>query len=242
VSDVSIAFASTGYGPVWPPAVSSWLRAVGYGARYFNVEHIGKIGGAGVTDRQYTHMAENALVSDFLASANTHLFLTEADMILPHDVLPLLYETSETGKDMVSGVYFLRANKPEERGQPCLFKRPEMTNPSDPWGQVPVTVFPMDRPFRVDCAGVGCVLIKRHVLETVTYPWFDLSAQKYGSDMFFYAKAREAGFMLWADPRVQAQQIDYYITDVEDYRARLEREPEFTSRGFLAGITGRAAT
>lgn len=236
---VNVAFASTGYGPLWAPAVSSWLRAIGYGARHFNVEHIGKIGGAGVTDRQYTHMAENALVQDFLADPDkTHLFLTEADMILPHDCLVRLYETAETGKDMVSGVYFLRAARPQDRGRPCLYKRPPVSPKENVYGQVPVSTFPTTEPFRVDCAGVGCVLITRRVLEAMEYPWFDLSATQYGSDMYFYKHAKDKGFHLWADPRVLCGQVDYYETDIEDWRHQMQTNPDFASSGYIIGFPG----
>src|SRR5687767_4776976 len=112
--EVNVAFTSTGYGPLWATAVSSWLRAIAYASRHFTVQHVGKIGGGGVTDRQYTHMAENQLVVDFLAHPEmTHLFMTEADMVLPPDTIPALLETMDDDRHMVSGVYFLRAQRPE---------------------------------------------------------------------------------------------------------------------------------
>lgn len=232
--EVNVAFTSTGYGPLWAPAVSSWLRAVGYASRHFTVQHIGKLGGSGVTDRQYTHMAENQLVVDFLSHPElTHLFMTEADMILPPDCLVRLLEND---KDMVSGAYFLRSDRPESLGRPCMYKRPVATIPGDSeYGQTPVTLFPTATPFEVNCAGVGCVLIKRRVLETMPYPWFDLSAKKFGSDMYFYKHANDHGFQLFVDPRVQCGQIDYYVTDIEDWRWQIKNNPAFAGRGFIIG-------
>lgn len=237
MGEINVAFTSTAYGPLWAPAVSSWLGAVGYAARQFEVTHVGKIGGAGVTDRQYSHMAENALVTDFLNTECTHLFMTEQDMILPHDTLVKLVEDD---KDMVSGVYFLRAERPEYLGKPCLYKRPiaslsDKAIGSNEYAQTPVTLFPTDEIFPVDCAGVGCVLIKRHVLETMKYPWFDLSATRYGSDMYFYKHAADAGFQLWADPRVLCGQIDYYQTTIEDWKYQLDNNPEFVGHGYIIG-------
>lgn len=234
---VNVAFTSTAYGPLWAPAVSSWLRAIGYAARYFHVEHIGKMGGAGVTDRQYTHMAENQLVVDFLAHEElTHLFMTEADMILPPETIVRLLETMNDERHMVSGVYFLRAQLPESLGRPCLYKRPAATiKGTNDYAQSPVSIFPTDAPFKVDCAGVGCVLIKRHVLETMPYPWFDLSAQRFGSDMYFYKHAKDHGFQLWADPRVQCGQVDYYVTDIEDWKHQVDTNPAFAGRGYIIG-------
>ena len=237
-NSLNVCFASTGYGPLWAPAVSSWLRAVAFGARSFAVNtELGKIGGAGVTDRTYTHQAENQLVSDFLADPSaTHLFLTEMDMILPHDVLTKLVALD---KDMATGVYFLRSNDPSKRGQPCLYKRPIASPPptaeNGNYGHHPVNIFPTDEPFRVDCAGVGCILVKRKVLETLEYPWFDLNAKKYGSDIYFAKHAKDKGFELWADPSVQCGQIDYYETTIEDWQWQLDNNPEFGKNGFIIG-------
>lgn len=238
MSDVNIAFTSTGYGPLWAPAVTSWLSAVAYTARYVNIQHIGKVGGAGVTDRNYTHQAENQLATDFLDHEDTtHLFMTEMDMILPHDAIVRLLEMD---KDIASGVYFLRASQPERRGQPCLYKRPvvrlsERAKAGNPYGQYPVTLFPTEEPFTAGASGLGCVLIKRRVFETMPYPWFDLSAGKFGSDMYFYKHAHDAGFELWVHPQVRCKQIDYYVTDIEDWYWQLENNPEFGKSGFIIG-------
>jgi len=99
-------------------------------------------------------------------------------------------------------------------------------------------VFPTDRPFRVDCAGVGCVLITRHVLETMPYPWFDLSATQYGSDMYFYKHAKDHGFLLWADPRVLCGQVDYYVTEIEDWRDKMQHDPDFAASGYIISTAG----
>jgi hypothetical protein len=237
---INIAFASTGYGPLWAPAVSSWLRVVAYTAREYAIENIGKIGGAGVTDRTYTHAAENRLVREMLNSDSkfTHIFMTEADMLLPHDTITKLVALD---KDMASGVYFLRADKMENAGQPCLFKRPKLTakerkeDPNAEYLHSQVHIFPTDAPFRVDCAGLGCILIKRKVFETLPEPWFDLKADSYGSDIYFAKHAKDAGIELWVDPTVQCGQIDYYETTIDDWKWQMDNDPTFALRGFIIG-------
>ena len=244
---VNIAFASTGYGPMWAPCVSSWLRTVAYTARHFQIEHIGKIGGAGVTDRLYTMTAQNCLVKETLADPTvTHLFFTEMDMVLPHDCIVKLLALD---KDMASGLYFLRCNTQGGRGQPCLYKKATLVEAerqlkkSSQYMHSPLSLFPRDTPFQVDCAGLGCVLFKREVFEKLPYPWFDLKAGAedkigYGSDMYFYTHARNHGLELWVDPTVQCGQIDYYETDISDYQWQLENNPGFASRGFIIGMGG----
>jgi hypothetical protein len=241
--EANIAFASTGYGPLWAPAVSSWLRTVAYTARYCEISHLGKIGGAGVTDRTYTHAAENKLVSEMLTDPTfTHLFMTESDMILPHDCIVKLLAMD---KDMASGVYFLRADSQRDAGQPCLYKRAPRTLEQDEkrnaeYMHSPVKLFPRSHPFRVDCAGLGCVLFKRRVFESWPGPWFNLDAgapdrHGYGSDIYFYKEVKDRGFELWVDPSIQCGQIDYYETDLSDYEWQLRNDPKFASTGYIIG-------
>jgi hypothetical protein len=230
---VNIAFTSTGYGPMWSPAVASWLRAVAVGSRHFTVTQLGKVGAAGITDRTYTHQAENGLVQDFLADPTlTHLFMTEMDMILPSDVLPKLFDLD---KPIAAGIYYLRNGN----GQPCLFQK-VLTSRENPWVFSPVSGYP-NVPFRVDHTGLGCVLLKREVFENplMTYPWFDLNATKYGSDMYFFTKVKDAGIEVWAHPEVQCDQIDYKVETFADYEKRIKEDPNFLKGGVVLGTTER---
>jgi len=196
----------------------------------------------------YTMSAENKLVEEMLVPRKhhapfTHLFMTESDMILPADCIVKLLALD---KDMASGVYFLRSDNPNTRGQPCLYKRPPMVaqgkEKEHEYGHLPVSLFPQTGPFRVDVSGLGCVLIKRNVFETVPRPWFDLHASDkgigYGSDMYFYTNARKLGFQLWVDPSVACGQIDYYCTDINDYNERLKIDPDFAKSGYIIGMAG----
>src|SRR3990167_646427 len=229
-----IIFAAPNYGPLYSPVVSSWLACVAYTSRFMEVEHIGQLGGISVTDRMYTHSAENNCVKEFLAMKDaSHLFLTESDMILPKDAIINLLKLD---KDAASGVYFLR----EGQGTPCLFTPAKATNPLNPYGHTQVTSFPIDRPFKIGCPGLGCVLIKRKVLETMKPPWFDLKeaddkGRGWGSDMYFYYHLREAGFEAWCDPAVMCDQIDYQVVTFHDYKRRMQTDPTFLSRGVLLG-------
>ena len=228
-SEARVVFASTAYGPLWAPAVNSWLTALAYTARYLHVENSGMLLGSGVTDRQYTHSAENTLVENFLddklCSGATHLFFTEMDMILPRDAIVKLLEMDV---DIATGVYFLRGGD----GQPCLYKK-ILTTRDNPWVHTPVSIFPTQEPFRVDCPGLGCVLFKRKVFETLKYPWFDLAEGKYGSDMYFYTNAKTAGLEVWANPKVMCGQIDYTVVEFDDYVNRVKNDPKFAASGYI---------
>ncbi len=223
---VNVHFASSNYGPLWMPAVTSWLRAVAFASRYYTVHH-GKIGAVGITDRMYTHAADNQLVDDFLEDETaTHLFHTECDMLLPDDAITKLVALD---KDIASGLYFIRNGE----GQPCLYQK-VVVNRDNPYPHSPVRIFPQDRPFRVDCPGLGCVVFKRSVFERLPRPWFDLSANRYGSDMFFFTNAKRAGIETWCDPSVRCGQVDYTVITYEAYEKRL-KDDEWLSKGVILG-------
>jgi hypothetical protein len=65
--------------------------------------------------------------------------------------------------------------------------------------------------FRAHHFGGTTCLIKRHVLETMEYPWyrdvFAPGAILLGQDLFFTAKAKQFGFELWCDPAVKCQHL-----------------------------------
>lgn len=223
-----VAFGCTAYGPIWAPAVSSWLAMLAYTSRQMEVQQIGQIAGAGVTDKMYTHSAENALIKDFIAIEDaTHIFLAEMDMILPKETILTLLEAD---KPIISGVYFLRNGN----GQPCLYQK-TVTPADNPYPHTPVSLFPTDAPFRVDCPGLGCVLMKREVFSKIKQPYFDLKEYTYGSDMYFYTNAKTAGVEVWAHPKVMCYQIDYTVVGPEDYYRKLVEDPKFGSTGFIIG-------
>jgi len=178
----------------------------------------------------YTHSAECQVVKDFLDIPElTHLFMTESDMLLPDDTLINLIDAD---KDIISGLYFLRNGD----GQPCLYKK-SIRIPGSDYGQTPVRLFPQDRPFKLNgCAGLGCLLVKRKVFETLEYPWFDLKQTGYGSDMYFYHHVGKAGFDVWVDPRVRCGQIEYKVWGIHDYQQRIKEEPAFASTGAIIGL------
>ena len=231
MAPAKIMWGITAYGPFpYAPVYTSHLRAMAFATRYFEVDLAdGTVfAGIGSTDRTYTHAAENRLADELLQSDATHLFMTEMDMILPKHAIPSLLELD---KPVVSGVYFLRGGN----GQPCLYKK-VLTPPDNPYVHSPVHVFPRSGPFRIDCPGLGCVLIHRSVFERVERPWFDLSAAKYGSGMYFYTKVKQAGIEVWAHPGVYCDQIDYTVVGYRDYVKRLQTDPEFAKTGFLIGM------
>ncbi len=239
-----ILWGMVAYGPFpYAPVYTSHMRAIAYASRHFATTFLDR--GAGVlsvysTDRTYTHSAENLLVRHMLEEDDmkdaTHLFMTEMDMVLPHDTLTKL---AALNKPIASGLYFLRGGT----GQPCLYAPAPITPATNKFPHSPVRLFPTDRPFKLakkgGCAGLGCVLIERAVFEAIEPPWFDLKEKNektqegYGSDMYFYTKVREAGIEEWVDPTVRCDHMDYTVATYEDYVKQQRERPEDNVRGFI---------
>lgn len=51
----------------------------------------------------------------------------------------------------------------------------------------------------VDWVGTGSLLVRRHVMETIKYPWFEHTLPGTGEDILFCHKARKAGFKVHVD-------------------------------------------
>jgi hypothetical protein len=214
-----VIWALVNYGPLFSPVYSSHLAAAAHACR--------ELRAVVSTDRQYTHQSETTAVDAFMASDATHILMVESDMILPQDALTKLLQLQQP---IASGLYFLRGGL----GQPCLYQRALAPTGKDDIGMSPVTLFPTDRPFRLNgCPGLGCVLIERSVFEQVPKPWFTLSHG--GSDMYFYTQVRKAGIEVWVDPTVRCEQIEYQIWSYADYERRLREDPGFAATGTLIG-------
>jgi hypothetical protein len=247
--EARVVWGLTAYGPMpYPEVYTSHMLAAIHAANRFRMDflssaHDAKSGmvSAYATDRMYTHSAENLLVQRFLEETDgTHLFLTELDMVLPVDTISALLALD---KPIASGLYFLRGGT----GQACLYVPAPVTPALSKYPHTPVTLFPLDRPFRLakagGCPGLGVVLIRRDVLEKIPYPWFDLkeknpqTGEGYGSDMYFYTKVREAGIEVWVDPRVRCQHMDYVRASIDDHIKRIENNDPDLRRGFIISPT-----
>ena len=240
-----IAWGIPQYGPIFAQVYASHLATIAYASRMFHMERLGDIPMVGATDRMYLHSAANEIVRQALAEPSiTHIFWTEADMILPVDTIPRLLAV---GKPIVSGIYFLRGGS----GQPCLYAPTPVEVKENPYLHTPISIYDERAPFPLHkkaggCPGMGCVLIETDVFRAIAEPWFDLKANDvgkkngYGQDLYFYTKVKWAGYQVWADPSVVCDQIDTHIVGYGDYRRRLAQDKGIGAGGFIA-IDGSAA-
>jgi len=133
------------------------------------------------------HMIREYLIRDTLETSATHILFLDSDMVFPKDTFHRLLSHD---KDMVGGNYVQRTvpaipNTVTTEGKP-MYTREESTGLEEFFS-----------------SGLGCVLIKREVFEKTERPWFDTYWKPdgiiVGEDIFFFLKARKAGFIPYID-------------------------------------------
>lgn len=138
--------------------------------------------------------ARNLAVADMLRDPEaTHLMFIDSDQVLPELTLARLLQHDV---DIVGGLY-CRKLSPHT---PLVFK---WENEGYQW------LFPQPRLIEVDAIATGCLLIKRHVFDSMQPPWFMYEpasnyrqGDKYNTtteDITFCNKAKKAGFNLYVD-------------------------------------------
>jgi len=146
--------------------------------------------------------ARNEIVQFALDQDANYIYWLDDDVIAPGDSFLKLWRHQ---KDIINGVYWSKSNPP----MPLLF-RGHLEAPYLNWHVGDL--------IEIDAAGNGLTLVKtdvyRKISETVGGPWY---STEYGSfanqkesphnnteDLYFYWKAKKAGYKIWADTSVQA--------------------------------------
>lgn len=146
--------------------------------------------------------ARNEIVQFALDQGAHYIFWLDDDVIAPGDAFLKMYNHQ---KDIVNGVYWSKSNPP----MPLLFRN-HLEGPYWDWH---IGDF-----IEIDAAGNGLTLVKtdvyRKISETVGGPWYSTDYSSFPGinsspannteDLYFYAKARKAGYKIWADTSIQA--------------------------------------
>lgn len=130
--------------------------------------------------------SQNSIFAGALREGVDAVLLVDSDMDFPPDTAARLLAH---GKDIVGGVYRARSHP-----------HAPVFRPLD------------DKPLEVAARGLlacdfipsGLMLVRRHVLETLGYPWMEeiygaSPDDLVGHDVWFCRKARQHGFHVWAD-------------------------------------------
>lgn len=141
--------------------------------------------------------ARNTIIQRFLDSKNTHLLFIDSDVMIPSNISSLL----KRDVDVVAGLYGLWLDmKPvwnifEKTLEKGLYRA--------------INRFKKRELLEIDGCGLGCLLIKRRVLEKLTKPWCSFSSwdgetkrMNYAEDFSLCEKIKRAGFKIHADTSV----------------------------------------
>lgn len=159
------------------------------------------------------------LVDKFLTTAADYLFFLDDDTLPPKDAIDKLLAID---KDIATGITWNKIT--DEYNRPMIgYQNPisGLIQWSTSW------VYP--DVFRIDGAGLSNCLIKRKVLEAIQRPRFNwnwtFTAPDggkteifQGEDIYFFMKAKAAGFEAWCNSDVQCQHID--VRTGNDYPSR----------------------
>ncbi len=143
-------------------------------------------------------MMRNFIVKEALKENYDYIFFIDADMVYPEDsIIKLL----ASGKDIIGGYYIGR----KEPMNPVHFKQilnvPEMA-------KIENCITPSNEIVEQAAGGFGGVLVKRSVLEKMSFPWFrctynDEDSSWLGEDIYFFQKASELGLKSYVDTNVK---------------------------------------
>lgn len=218
---------------VSPSTFQSVIAMVNYAsAKGIKINHIG------ITERTLIETARNVLAKQFLKTDNEWAMWIDADMTFPKETLVQLLETAKKKKaKMVSGIYYQRGGRhfpvawvrdPKlEDGKKVVHEDEDRFNQNKYIGRFALPGKDAKEPFKLDTAGFGCVLVHREVFETADYPYFLFLPNKCSEDFYFFVNARENGYQLWADPRLDLYHIgDPPLIGKEDCYKKLEENQD----------------
>lgn len=157
---------------------------------------------AGKHSRQRQCYSLNKIRDVFLAGNWDYLFLLESDIIPNGDIVKHLLEHD---KDIVSAVYMLG----DKKKLPCLTINKFIANKGG-WTNMFVNESFVDGELKKveNGAGIGCVLIKRKVMQKIKFRWASQHA-----DTYFWEDLRAYGFKGFVDT---SQIVKHYPNEISE--------------------------
>jgi GT2 family glycosyltransferase len=161
-----------------------------------------------------------ALLDEWYGENKTDWLLwVDSDIVLTPEVFKMLWDTADkVSKPVVTGTYFI--SKENEQSMmapfPCLF-----TESVDDNNLRYVHPLPKNEVIKVDCAGMGLVLMHRSVVTKLyeTFPGESVFAEIMnantfiGEDIVFFRKLREAGVPVYAHTGATVKHMKRFALD-----------------------------
>lgn len=161
------------------------------------------------------YIARNELAKLSIKMGADYVLWLDSDMTFEPDTLTRLIQTMEEEQaPIVSGIYYRRVPP----YHPVAFLKLDLSG--DRAITEELTDIP-DKPFKVAGVGFGCVLMRTDVLVSVMAkfgdPFFPLPNA--GEDIAFCWRAKQCGYDVVIDPRVECGHVGHYVVTRDLYEA-----------------------
>ena len=141
--------------------------------------------------------ARNEIIKKALDGNYNYVLMVDSDIIIPETALDYLLENPV---DICTG-FFPRKNTNIKELE--LFK----LGTKDYINRFMYDEIQSNERIEIKGCGFGCILINVNVLKNLKYPWFKYVVYDSGAflseDLYFCTEARNAGYKIYADPRVR---------------------------------------
>lgn len=165
------------------------------------------------------YVARDELAKASLACGADYIFWLDSDMTFNPNIMQKMMETYEREDiDILSGLYFRRV----EPYTPTLFEHLDVKDEIVEWcdfKHIPA------EPFEIEGCGFGCVLMRTDIFVEVQKEFGAMFTplNGVGEDLAFCWRARQLGYKIWCDPRIQLGHVGYNIITKDFFLSFQER-------------------
>jgi hypothetical protein len=155
-------------------------------------------------------MRERLVESAIKQNADFILFL-DTDMDFPPDIINKMLGHFKTYENIeaITGLYTWKQPPFMPHVYPKLTENGKFTIGA---------LFPLDKPFDVEGAGMGCVMIKKQVFDRTPQPWFKMELGdkgiSVGEDLYFFRKTTP---LMLCDPTISCGHFTENRVDINSY-------------------------
>jgi len=162
------------------------------------------------------YKSRNDLAEKAVNSEADYTLWLDSDMVFPQTLLIDLMEDMK-GRDIVTGVCHMR----RAPFSPCIWKSLKRGLTSEDSQIEGYDDYPRDGIFEIDGCGFACVMVRTSVIKTVIDRYHEAFAPLpgFGEDISFCIRARNCGFDIHCDPRIQIGHIGSTIVTDETFQA-----------------------
>jgi len=162
------------------------------------------------------YRSRNDLAERAVNEETDYTLWLDSDMVFPDTLLIDLMEDMK-GRDIVTGVCHMR----REPYKPCIWKSLKRGLTSEEDQIEGYDDYPTDRIFEIDGCGFACVMVRTSVIKTVIDRYHEAFAPLpgFGEDISFCIRAKNCGFEIHCDPKIQIGHIGSTIITNATFQA-----------------------